>query len=209
MSITDGIKNSSVEAVEDKYKEYRDHQTISALPQSVIYDIIIDQVYPENKMENPNSSKFAWPVGFWKRVIFIINLPLVATQYISIPSPIVDGKESCYPLSLLMATIWVWAYSYFIMWFTFELTIAFNLRFSIIPMLIFPFGIALRDYKKYVDMEKMLVVFATKPELKGQRLSLAETFSGPIFQMTGMMGAAWLLYMQIKGGNVTFINESI
>jgi hypothetical protein len=40
-------------------------------------------------------------------------------------------------------------------------------------------------------------------------MSLAETFSGPIFQMTGLMGAAWLLYMFSKGKNISFINEGI
>jgi Ca2+/Na+ antiporter len=40
-------------------------------------------------------------------------------------------------------------------------------------------------------------------------MSLAETFSGPVFQMTGLMGTAWLLYIMIKGQKLKFINESI
>lgn len=40
-------------------------------------------------------------------------------------------------------------------------------------------------------------------------MSLAETFSGPIFQMTGLMGTSWLLYMFSKGKNISFINEGI
>lgn len=41
-------------------------------------------------------------------------------------------------------------------------------------------------------------------------MSLAETFSGPIFQITGLMGLAWTLYIGLKGNDyVSFINESI
>lgn len=63
-----------------------------------------------------------------------------------------EGKENFYPLSLLMATVWIWAYSFVIVWFTFEITIAFNLHFCIVPLILFPLGIAIRDIKKYRDM---------------------------------------------------------
>jgi len=38
---------------------------------------------------------------------------------------------------------------------------------------------------------------------------LAETFSGPVFQITGLMGVAWTMYMLTSGEDITFINESI
>jgi len=40
-------------------------------------------------------------------------------------------------------------------------------------------------------------------------MGLAETFSGPIFQITGLMGTAWLLFMATSGNNISFINEGI
>lgn len=40
-------------------------------------------------------------------------------------------------------------------------------------------------------------------------MSLAETFSGPIFQMTGLMGMAWMFYIMSKGTEISFINDSI
>lgn len=41
-------------------------------------------------------------------------------------------------------------------------------------------------------------------------MSLAETFSAQIFQITGLMGTAWTLYISFKGKEyVSFINESI
>lgn len=63
-----------------------------------------------------------------------------------------EDKENFYPLALFMATVWIYLYTFVIVWFTFELTMAFNLHFSIIPLALFPFGIALRDYKKFTDM---------------------------------------------------------
>ena len=41
-------------------------------------------------------------------------------------------------------------------------------------------------------------------------MSLAETFSAQIFQITGLMGLTWTLYISLKGVDyVSFINESI
>ena len=51
-----------------------------------------------------------------------------------------------------MSMAWIFAYSYIIVWFTYVITTAYNLHFSILPMILYPFGIALRDYKKFKDM---------------------------------------------------------
>jgi hypothetical protein len=61
------------------------------------------------------------------------------------------GSESYYPLTLTIAITWIWFYSYLICWFTYSVTKAFSLHFSIIPMFIYPFGISFRDLKKYTD----------------------------------------------------------
>lgn len=61
-------------------------------------------------------------------------------------------QENIYPITLFMASVWIWAYSFLIVWFTFETTQAFKLRFSVIPLIIFPFGIAFRDTKKIENM---------------------------------------------------------
>jgi len=40
-------------------------------------------------------------------------------------------------------------------------------------------------------------------------MGLAETFSGPVFQITGLMGLAWALYISVMSKPITFINEGI
>ena len=90
-----------------------------------------------------------------------------------------DSYENIYPVSLFMSLLWIFAYSYVIVWFTYVITTAYNLHFSVLPMLIYPFGIALRDNKKFTDMRMTMSSF--KDHIKDQKLSLAETFSGPIF----------------------------
>jgi len=48
-------------------------------------------------------------------------------------------------------------YTFVIVWFTYDVTImAFNKKFSIIPMFIYPFGVMLRDVKKFGDFEVAL-----------------------------------------------------
>ena len=99
-----------------------------------------------------------WPTKLSAKILYVIQAPLTATQFITIPNPLLPGKENYYPLSLFMATVWIWMYSFVIVWFTFEITTAFNLRFSVIPLALFPWGIAFRDYKKFVDMNTMVKV---------------------------------------------------
>ena len=93
------------------------------------------------------------------------------------------------------------------MWFTYSVTQAFSLHYSIIPMILYPLGISIRDSKKFTDFQKAIKVF--KEEMQDQEISLAETYSGPIFQITGLVGMAWTIYILAIGTNVTFLNESI
>ena len=74
-------------------------------------------------------------------------------------------------------------------------------------MIIYPFGIVLRDLKKLDDMRGCVSVF--KRHCSDQRMGLAETFSGPVFQITGLMGLAWALYISVMNKPITFINEGI
>ena len=98
-----------------------------------------------------------------------------------------------------MSLVWIFTYSYIIVWFTYVITSAYNLHYSILPMILYPFGIALRDYKKFKDMTSAMKQF--KEKISDQRLSLAETFSGPIFQITGLMGFTWILYIGAMGAD--------
>jgi hypothetical protein len=74
----------------------------------------------------------------------IMLIPLTHLQFISIPRPM-GANENFYPLSMFMATVWIWAYSYIIVMLTFKITMAFNLHFSIMPLVLYSVGIALRD----------------------------------------------------------------
>jgi len=74
-------------------------------------------------------------------------------------------------------------------------------------MIIYPFGIALRDQKKFKDLRMALNQF--KETISDQKVSLAETYSGPIFQITGLLGTAWLLFMSTSSEQVKFNNEGI
>jgi len=133
-----------------------------------VYDII-------NKALNKDKYSIAWPKGWKNRLIYIFKMPLTHTQAITIPFPS-KGHESYYPLTLLMAIVWIWLFSYLICWFTYSVTKAFNLHFSIIPMFIYPFGISLRDIKKFTDFKLAMAQF--KEDIPDQEVSLAEAFQG-------------------------------
>lgn len=133
-----------------------------------VYDII-------NKALNKDKYSIAWPKGWKNRVAYLFKMPLTHSQAITIPFPS-KGHESYYPLTLLMAILWIWLFSYLICWFTYSVTKAFDLHFSIIPMFIYPFGISLRDIKKFTDFKLAMAQF--KEDIPDQEVSLAEAFQG-------------------------------
>lgn len=120
-----------------------------------MYEIIIDTVYKQNF--NP----WAWPKTCGARFWYVILAPLTHIQAITIPYPMRKTATDCedprdyeafYPLTLFLSFIWIWFYTYCIVWWTYSITMAYELHFSILPMIIYPFGIALRDAKKLHDM---------------------------------------------------------
>ena len=106
-----------------------------------------------------------------------------------------------------MSTLWIFAYAYVIVWFTYDLTVAMDWKFSYIPMFLYPFGVSVRDLKKFKDFELALEVF--KNELPDQEISLAESYSPQIFQMTGLAGFAWMIFIMITSDKVKFSNDTI
>lgn len=107
-------------------------------------------------------SKIAWPEQGNKKISYILLIPLTHLQYISIPNPM-RGKngerENLYPVTLFMSMLWIWFYAFIIVWFTFDMTVAFDWHFNVLPMVLYPFGIALRDYKKWVNLQQASETF--------------------------------------------------
>lgn len=177
-----------------------DHTQPVQLAQSKIYEIILSSVYAHYRQP------ITWPTNWKARIKYCLTVPHVALQHITIPNAMRPGKDNFYPLTFLMATVWIWIYCFVIVWFTYEITISFDLHFSILPMILYPFGIVLRDLKKMDDMRSTIKAFKIK--YPDQRLGLAETFAGPVFQITGLMGLSWLMYIS-NNQNIKFINEGI
>ena len=148
-----------------------DHPIAQQPRPTAVYDMIMNKFY---KGEN----KIAWPHSVRRKIVYVILMPLTHMQWLSIPNPMrkKDGsRENLYPVTLFMSMLWIWFYSGIIVWFTFDLTVAFDWHFNVLPMVLYPFGIALRDYKKKHNLEQAMAEF--KIRLKDQKLSLAETFS--------------------------------
>jgi len=119
------------------------------IPQSIIYKLVDETI-------NIGAYDISCPKDkcgiFW----YIVFMPLTHLQYITIPDPMSKRNENYYPLSLFMSIIWILIYSYIIVWFTYDVTVALDLKFSVIPMFIYPFGVSLRDRKKFEDFHKMI-----------------------------------------------------
>lgn len=123
-----------------------------SIPQSVIYELV-------NETINKEAFGIEFPKECIERIWYVLLMPLTHLQYISIPSPLSKRNKNYYPLTLLMSTLWIFFYSYVIVWFTYDVTMAFGFKFSIIPMFIYPLGITLRDVKKFKDFKIVLKQF--------------------------------------------------
>lgn len=88
-----------------------------SIPQSVIYELINETINKEAfSIALPNSGKWS---DCFKYVLF---MPLTWTQYFTIPSPLSKRNDNYYPLTMVMSTIWIGLYTFFIVWLTFDLT---------------------------------------------------------------------------------------
>lgn len=132
-----------------------DHPIAQQPRPTAVYDMIMNKFY---RGEN----KIAWPHSVRRKIMYILLIPLTHLQWFTIPNPMrkKDGsRENLYPVTLFMSMLWIWLYSGIIVWFTFDLTMAFNWHFNVLPMVLYPFGIALRDYKKKVNLEQAIAEF--------------------------------------------------
>jgi len=88
------------------------------VPQSIIYSLI-------NETINKEAAHVSCPEELTLKsvLLYIFMIPLTHTQYITIPSPLSHRNDNYYPLTLAMSTLWIFAYAYIIVWFTYDLTI--------------------------------------------------------------------------------------
>lgn len=138
-----------------------------SIPQSVIYELV-------NETINKEAFSIACPKTVQGALKYLFLLPLTHTQYFTIPSPLSKRNDNYYPLSLFASILWIFAYTYVITWFTYDICGALKMKYSIIPMFLYPFGVSIRDYKKFKDFQLALETF--REELPDQEISLAETY---------------------------------
>lgn len=117
---------------------------------TTIYDIIHSSI-------NKEAFKIAFPRKFKDKLIYLFLALHTHIQWMLIPNPI--NKPNYYPLSLFNSIIFIGGYTFLIVWWTHTITIVLGLHFSIIPMILYPFGISIRDRKKFVDFKTALSVF--------------------------------------------------
>mmetsp|Transcript_2648 Transcript_2648/g.3110 ORF Transcript_2648/g.3110 Transcript_2648/m.3110 type:complete len:254 (+) Transcript_2648:977-1738(+) len=184
---------------EKEFDEFEDDLSSNNDEDKTIYDRINERVNKRVSLACPKST--------FDKLFYIFSAPLTYTQYISIPNVVVPGRENFYPLALFMSIAWIYGYTFVIVWWTYELSEAWSINRSIIPLIAYPIGISIRDRKKILDFLEVKKMFAE--ELPDQEISLAETFSGPIFQITGLVGFTWLIKILMSGESISFANPNI
>jgi sodium/potassium/calcium exchanger 2 len=165
-----------------------------------IYDLLKIKI-------NKEPFEITIPKQFKRLLMYIVLAPHTHLQYLTIPNPMRRDKNNFYPVTLVFSMVWIWFYTFLIVWWTWKLSEAFSIHYSIIPMVFYPLGISIRDRKKFVDFKIAADIF--KEELSDHEISLAETYSAPIFQITGLVGFSWFFFIVSTGKAITFKNEGI
>lgn len=116
----------------------------------MIYELV-------NETINKEAFSVAFPDGWKARIRYFLLIPLTHLQYMLIPSPLSKRNDNYYPLTLFMSIIFIAKYAIVITWLTYAMSVAcLNSNFSILPMLVYPFGVSVRDVKKFRDFELAL-----------------------------------------------------
>lgn len=191
--------DESKNEAEKEFDEFEDDISSNDGEEKTIYDMINERVNKKVSLK--------WPKKFKDKVSYILFAPLTFPTYLTIPNPMNAGRENFYPLTLFMSIVWIYSYTFLIVWWTFELSNATGMSFSVIPMVIYPLGISIRDRKKIFDFKEVKKMFAEN--LPDQEVALAETFSGPIFQITGLVGFTWAINILINNTKISFENANV
>lgn len=130
---------SSKNEAEKEFDEFEDDFSSNDGAEKTIYDRINERVTKKVSIR--------WPAKTHERIIYILTAPIAIPQFLTVPNPMAPGKESFYPLTLFMSICWIYGYTFIITWWTYELSLAWDINFSIIPLILYPIGISIRDRK--------------------------------------------------------------
>eukprot|EP01022_Parablepharisma_sp_SALTPOND_P032083 TRINITY_DN827_c0_g1_i2.p1 TRINITY_DN827_c0_g1~~TRINITY_DN827_c0_g1_i2.p1 ORF type:complete len:1944 (+),score=85.16 TRINITY_DN827_c0_g1_i2:3283-9114(+) len=135
----------------------------------MIKSISSDTEYYDGTM-NMQWRSLVWPKKeswFWN-VFYVVMLPISALLYISIPNPrIPRGEEfNKLPLVYFVCLVWMGIFSYFVTWWLASLSLAFEISFLILPMIILPLGLLLRDFPHWLEFDRKIALL--KKRLKGE-----------------------------------------
>ncbi len=100
----------------------------------------------------PSSDTIVW------KFVYAVMFPISAALYVTIPNPrIPHGDQfNMLPLIYIICILWMGGLSYFITWWLVSLSIAFNISFLILPLILLPAGLMLRDFPHWLDFRRKI-----------------------------------------------------
>jgi len=132
----------------------------------ILKAVASDNEYIEEE-KNMQWNSLVWPKNetlFWK-IFYVVMLPISAALYITIPNPRVPRNDEICKLIVTYGICFLWMgfFSFFITWWLVSLSIAFDTPFQLLPMIIQPLGLLLRDFPHWLE-------FKTRVDLLKKRI---------------------------------------
>lgn len=121
-----------------------------------------------SKTVNMQWKSLVWPkeAGFWGKLFYLIVLPIRALFYLTVPNPRipVEDEFNQLPLIYLISFVWMGIFAYCLSWWIVSVSVAYDIPFLILPMIVLPLGLLLRDFPHWTHFKHRIDVLKRKLE---------------------------------------------
>ena len=123
-------------------------------------------------IDNMQWKSLVWPSdsGFFSKVFYIIVLPIRIAFYLTVPTPRIPLEEEFnkLPLIYLISLIWMAIFAYFLSWWIVVVSVAYKIPFLILPMIVLPLGLLLRDFPHWVQFKRRVNALKRKLQYEAE-----------------------------------------
>jgi len=120
------------------------------------------------KAANMQWKSLVWPSdgGFFRKAFYLIVLPIRAAFYLTLPTPRIplEDEFNKLPLIYLISLVWMSIFAYFLSWWIVSVSVAYDIPFLILPMILLPLGLLLRDFPHWIQFKRRVDALRRKLE---------------------------------------------
>ncbi|KAF0298057.1 Sodium/potassium/calcium exchanger 5 [Amphibalanus amphitrite] len=165
----------------------------------------IEQEMTANVHEVPydDNDTFRWPDGTFSRVLHVISLPIVVGCYLTMPDVGKRRWRPWYPVTFVVATLWIALFSYLMVWMITVIGFTMNIPDTIMGLSFVAIGVSIPD---------VLASVAVARDGYGD-MAVSNALGSNVFDILFCMGVPWLIstllvypgsYVKVDSGGMLY-----